>query len=84
MEGEPAEATDRERQDDLDLIERLGAELADVEHALRRLDEGTYGACEVCGATIGDTRLREMPAARFCPDHEPVVRAGIGSAPPPA
>ncbi|MDQ3573852.1 MAG: TraR/DksA C4-type zinc finger protein [Actinomycetota bacterium] len=58
------ETFDRER--DLSILESLEAELADVEHALRRLDEGTYGTCEACGRPVGDARLEAMPATRFC------------------
>ena len=54
------------READLSLLERVEAELADVEHALRRLDEGTYGICEACGKPIGEARLEAQPAARFC------------------
>ncbi|MGQ0521324.1 MAG: TraR/DksA C4-type zinc finger protein [Actinomycetota bacterium] len=54
------------RERDLSILERVQAELADVEHALRRLDDGTYGTCEACGRTIADGRLEAMPAARFC------------------
>jgi DnaK suppressor protein len=59
-----------EREKDLSIIERLDAELSDVEHALRRLDEGTYGQCEACGKPIGDARLDAMPAARLCLDDQ--------------
>src|SRR5919112_2451127 len=59
-----------EREKDLSILERVEAELADVEHALRRLDEGTYGRCEACGKPIGDERLEAMPAARFCLDDQ--------------
>ena len=62
------ETFDRER--DLSILERVEAELADVEHALRRLDEGTYGTCEACGKPIDDDRLEAMPAARFCLDDQ--------------
>jgi len=54
------------RERDLSILEQLEAELADVEHALRRLDEGTYGVCEACGQPIGEDRLEAMPEARFC------------------
>jgi RNA polymerase-binding transcription factor DksA len=54
------------RERDLSILEHIDAELSDVEHALRRLDEGTYGTCEACGCPIGDERLEAMPAARFC------------------
>jgi RNA polymerase-binding transcription factor DksA len=54
------------RERDLSILESLEAELSDVEHAMRRLDEGTYGTCEACGRPIGDARLEAMPATRFC------------------
>lgn len=54
------------RERDLSILERVEGELADVEHALRRLDDGSYGICEACGKPIGDARLEAMPASRFC------------------
>ncbi len=54
------------RERDLSILERVEAELADVEDALRRLDQGTYGLCEACGRPISDDRLEAQPAARFC------------------
>ena len=59
-----------EREKDLSILEQVEAELADVEHALRRLDEGTYGTCEVCGKAIPDERLEAMPATRLCLEHQ--------------
>lgn len=59
-----------EREKDLSILEQVEAELADVEHALRRLDEGTYGTCEVCGKVIPEERLEAMPAARLCLEHQ--------------
>jgi RNA polymerase-binding transcription factor DksA len=55
-----------EREKDLSILEQVEAELADVAHALQRLDDGSYGTCEACGQPIGDERLEAMPAARFC------------------
>jgi DnaK suppressor protein len=51
------------------LAARLREQLDDVEHALARLDEGTYGVCEVCGNPISEARLEIMPATRFCIEH---------------
>ena len=51
------------------LAAQLRDQLDDVEHALSRLDDGTYGVCEVCGEPIGDARLEVMPATRFCIQH---------------
>jgi RNA polymerase-binding transcription factor DksA len=59
-----------EREKDFSILEQVEAELADVERALRRIDEGTYGKCDACGAEIGDDRLEAMPAARFCITHQ--------------
>jgi RNA polymerase-binding transcription factor DksA len=59
-----------EREKDLSILEQVEAELADVERALRRLDDGTYGTCEACAGHIGDERLEAHPAARFCITHQ--------------
>jgi len=40
--------------------------LAEVERALAKLAEGTYGRCESCGQQIAEARLEAMPTARFC------------------
>jgi DnaK suppressor protein len=44
-------------------------EVADVQHALGRLDDGTYGTCEACGAPIDADRRAATPAARTCVEH---------------
>ena len=40
--------------------------LKDVENALARAAEGTYGICEICGAEIPDTRMEALPATTRC------------------
>jgi RNA polymerase-binding transcription factor DksA len=62
------ETFDRER--DLSILEQVEAELDDVEHALVRLENGTYGLCEACGRPIDDARLEAQPATRFCVDDQ--------------
>jgi DnaK suppressor protein len=37
-----------------------------IDEALRRLNEGTYGICEDCGRQVGPERLRAVPFARRC------------------
>lgn len=54
------------RERDLGIAESVDAELAEVEAALERLDEGTYGRCEACGRPIPAERLEARPATRFC------------------
>ena len=48
------------------LVSQLEETLADVERALAKLYEGTYGRCEQCGEPIGEARLEAMPATRYC------------------
>jgi RNA polymerase-binding transcription factor DksA len=66
--------------EDLRVLDHAEAELEDVERALTRLDDGSYGTCEVCGEAIGDDRLARSPVTRRCPAHAPApaapVRAG--------
>jgi RNA polymerase-binding transcription factor len=51
------------------LAGQLRSELDEVERALAKLDDGTYGLCETCGAAIAEARLEAMPATRYCIDH---------------
>lgn len=44
----------------------LTARRNDIDHALRKLDEGTYGLCENCGTAIGAERLAARPYAVRC------------------
>lgn len=41
-------------------------EIAEIDAALRRLAEDTYGTCEGCGEPIAEARLQALPATRFC------------------
>ena len=58
-----------EKDENLTLAATLREQLADVTAALGRLDDGTYGRCEVCGKEIAAPRLEAMPATRYCIDH---------------
>ena len=40
--------------------------LAEIDQALRRIDEGTFGTCARCGKPIGEERLEAMPYATLC------------------
>jgi RNA polymerase-binding transcription factor DksA len=51
------------------LLGRLQETLVDVDRALAKLDDGTYGKCEVCGEDIADARLEALPASRYCINH---------------
>ncbi len=51
------------------LAGQLQESLDEVAQALGRLEEGTYGTCEVCGVVIAPARLEAMPATRYCINH---------------
>ena len=53
-----------EREKDITILESLENDLAEIEAALQRLDEGTYGIDEVTGAPISRERLEALPTAR--------------------
>ena len=53
-----------EREKDLAILESLEVDLAEIEAALQRLDEGTYGVDEVTGDPIDPERLEALPTAR--------------------
>jgi DnaK suppressor protein len=48
------------------LANELRLALAEVEAALHKLDDGTYGVCERCGAAIAPARLEAKPGVRLC------------------
>lgn len=62
------------------LGERESQTVAEIDEALQRIDEGTFGACERCGKPIPDARLEALPTARFdaaC-QSELETRQGLG------
>jgi DnaK suppressor protein len=65
-----------EREKDLSILEQVEAQLRDVERAMARLDDGTYGICEACGRPIDAARLEARPATRFCLDDQMAAEGG--------
>lgn len=57
-----------ERERDFSLAANVKDILEQVEHALERVSEGTYGTCESCGKAIAADRLRALPHASLCID----------------
>jgi RNA polymerase-binding transcription factor DksA len=51
------------------LAGQLQETLDEVALAQGRLEEGTYGTCQVCGVDIAPARLEAMPATRYCINH---------------
>ena len=46
--------------------DKLQVTLADVERALVKLEDGSYGRCDVCGQPVGTDRLEALPWAVLC------------------
>lgn len=71
-EGSPFGKREEEATESLELEKRLALEkqvkgnLAEIEHALRKFEEGTYGLCDICGQSIGQNRLEALPQASLC------------------
>jgi DnaK suppressor protein len=55
-----------EKEFTLGLIESQRTLLREIDEALGRIDDGTYGVCEATGRPIGKTRLKAQPWVRFC------------------
>ena len=70
-----------EREKDMAILEQLEGELAEIEAALQRLDEGTYGVDEVTGEPIAPERLEAYPIARTNVDSEGVDSSSSGAPP---
>ncbi|MET9115071.1 TraR/DksA C4-type zinc finger protein, partial [Streptomyces longwoodensis] len=54
------------REHELALAANAREMLEQTEHALERLDAGTYGLCENCGEPIGKARMQAFPRATLC------------------
>jgi len=48
------------------LEKRVRDQLAEVEHALHKFDQGTYGLCDICDQPIEPARLEALPQANLC------------------
>lgn len=47
----------------------LGGRMEEIDRALARIEDGTFGSCRVCKKTIEDARLEANPAAETCKSH---------------
>lgn len=64
------------REIDYSLGENSEQVLADIDAALKRIDDGTYGICTQCGKQIGEERLEAMPWASLCIDDARAAERG--------
>lgn len=65
-----------DRELDEGLEEGAQQTLAQIDHALARIEDGTYGICERCAKPIGEERLRARPWATLCIDDQRLADRG--------
>ncbi len=71
-EGSPFGKREEEATESFELEKRLALEkqtranLAEIEHALEKFKNGTYGLCDICGQPIPADRLEAVPHANLC------------------
>ena len=64
------------RELDEGLEENAGHLLVEIEAALERIDDGTYGTCASCGKPIAAERLEAVPYATLCIDDKRALENG--------
>ena len=60
------------------LSERESQLIADIDQALLRIDEGTYGVCARCGREIPERRLEALPTARYDAECKAIIEQSAG------
>jgi DnaK suppressor protein len=71
MNADENEVADRVEEMHVDslIIDELSVRLKNVKHALKKIEEGVFGLCEIDGGPIEADRLQANPAARTCKEH---------------
>jgi len=66
--GDILDSVSEERTRELDMIltDREKRKLAQIDDAIERIDDSTYGLCEDCGVKIPKARLKVLPFAKYC------------------
>jgi DnaK suppressor protein len=65
-----------DRELDEGLEEGAQQTLTQIDRALAKIDDGTYGVCERCGNAVGEDRLRARPWATLCIDDQRLADRG--------
>jgi DnaK suppressor protein len=80
-EEEATETLELEKR--LTLENRIRQEIASVEHALEKIEEGTSGLCDNCGKKIDPERLEALPQANLCLNCKALLAKNAKATPPP-
>ena len=65
-EGGEGGTANVDREIDLYLSAQARATVVEIDRALQKIEDGTYGVCEQCGQMIPDARLQALPYAALC------------------
>jgi DnaK suppressor protein len=74
--------SDLERSTAFELASRESQLIEDIDEALRRIDEGTYGQCRRCGKPIDEERLKAIPTAKYDAACQAAIEAAQGTETP--
>lgn len=66
-----------EREKTLALLRNLEERQYSLSRALARMDDGTYGKCEICGNEIAAERLEALPYTTYCLGCKSLIEKGI-------
>jgi DnaK suppressor protein len=73
---------DLDRSTAFDLASRESHLIEEIDEALLRIDEGTYGQCLRCGKPIDEERLKAMPTAKYDAECQAAIEAAQGTETP--
>ena len=66
-----------EQSQDLRLAEQIGRRITEIDAALYRITQWTYGNCEECGRAISIERLEAIPSASRCASCQTKIEHGL-------
>ena len=69
---------DLNRSTALDLATRQTQLIEDIDEALQRIEDGTYGQCVRCGKPLDEERLKAMPTAKYDAECQASIEAAQG------
>ena len=71
QEADPNEVADKIEayEGNTSIINNLEKNLTEIDNALKKIEDGTFGKCEVCNKEIEADRLDAHPAAKTCKEH---------------
>lgn len=74
--------SDLDQSTDFDVASRESQLIEDIDQALLRIDEGTYGQCIRCEKPIDEERLKVMPTAKYDAECQAAIEAAQGTETP--